>query len=246
MQGGLVYIHPFGEEMNRSRRMAMLQARAFAGAGYAVLQIDLHGCGDSAGHFGEASWDSWLDDVMLAQQWLRNRIEGPLWLWGLRAGCLLAADLARRAASPATHFLLWQPVLSGRQHLKQFLRLNFTADLVRGTRAAGADLLASQLSQGAAVEVGGYCVTPDLAGGLTLASLDTISPHSQVACLELSGSASQGLSPALRAQLLRWESAGCRVSGRSLEVPLFWQTFEAEACPALIDATLAAVAGASA
>jgi alpha-beta hydrolase superfamily lysophospholipase len=42
-RGAVVYVHPFAEEMNKSRRMAALQAKALAAAGYAVLQIDLHG-----------------------------------------------------------------------------------------------------------------------------------------------------------------------------------------------------------
>src|SRR5687767_10614876 len=37
------YIHPFAEEMNKSRRMAALQARSLAEAGFAVLQLDLLG-----------------------------------------------------------------------------------------------------------------------------------------------------------------------------------------------------------
>ena len=45
-RGQVVYVHPFTEEMNKSRRMAALQSRALAGAGFSVLQIDLAGCGD--------------------------------------------------------------------------------------------------------------------------------------------------------------------------------------------------------
>ena len=40
--------------------MASLQAKAMAGAGYFVLQIDLYGCGDSAGDFGDALWERWI------------------------------------------------------------------------------------------------------------------------------------------------------------------------------------------
>lgn len=47
-RGSIVYIHPFAEEMNKSRRMAALQARALTLAGFAVLQLDLIGCGDEA------------------------------------------------------------------------------------------------------------------------------------------------------------------------------------------------------
>ena len=63
-KGCVLNIHPFAEEMNKSRRMAALQARALAKAGYAVLQIDLFGCGDSSGDFGDASWQDWVGDVV--------------------------------------------------------------------------------------------------------------------------------------------------------------------------------------
>ena len=75
-RGALVYVHPFAEEMNKSRRMAAMQCRALAGAGYAVLQIDLHGCGDSSGDFEDSTWESWLVDVALAAEWLRSQ---PQW-----------------------------------------------------------------------------------------------------------------------------------------------------------------------
>ena len=42
-------VKAWAEEMNKARRMAALQARLLAENGYAVLQIDLHGCGDSSG-----------------------------------------------------------------------------------------------------------------------------------------------------------------------------------------------------
>jgi len=64
-RGAVVYVHPFGEELNKSRRMAALQARAMASAGYSVLQIDLLGCGDSTGDFGDATWEAWLADCAI-------------------------------------------------------------------------------------------------------------------------------------------------------------------------------------
>jgi len=42
--------------MNKSRRMVALQARALAGRGFAVLQMDALGCGDSAGDMQDATW----------------------------------------------------------------------------------------------------------------------------------------------------------------------------------------------
>ena len=99
-RGLVLYIHPFAEEMNKARRMAALQARALAQGGYSVLQIDLSGCGDSSGDFGDATWKGWVNDVVQGCHWLRGQsnIQSaasdnvPLWLWGLRAGCLLAVE----------------------------------------------------------------------------------------------------------------------------------------------------------
>ena len=84
----MLYLHPFAEEMNKSRRMAALACRALAEAGHAVLQIDLRGCGDSSADFGDASWGDWQDDVRLGLAWLdaHTPADAPLWLWGLRAG----------------------------------------------------------------------------------------------------------------------------------------------------------------
>ena len=85
-KGSLLYLHPFAEEMHKSRRMAAMQARALAGAGYAVLQMDLMGCGDSAGDFSDACWSVWLDDARLCHDWLHTKTATPVTVWGLRSG----------------------------------------------------------------------------------------------------------------------------------------------------------------
>jgi alpha/beta superfamily hydrolase len=74
-------VHPFVEEMNKSRRMAALQSRSLAARGYSVLQIDLFGCGDSSGDFADASWEIWVQDVVLGAQWLSQRVGGAVALW---------------------------------------------------------------------------------------------------------------------------------------------------------------------
>ncbi|MBV5298709.1 MAG: hydrolase 2, exosortase A system-associated [Rhodoferax sp.] len=239
-RAGLLYIHPFAEEMNRSRRLVAEQSRAFVRAGFAVLQMDLYGCGDSAGDFEDATWALWRDDVMLAHDWLRARITGPLWLWGLRSGCLLAAQLAGQAA--AANLLFWQPVVSGQQHLKQFLRLGPTADMLRGGAGAGVAELLQQLALGNLVEVAGYRVSPKLARGLALATLDDLGAGAHVRCLELSHAPDAAISPALAAQLLRWQAGGCQAVASVIEGPACWQVAASPTCPALQAASLNAVA----
>jgi len=243
VRGGLVYIHPFAEELNRSRRMAVLQARAFARAGYAVLQIDLEGCGDSSGDFESATWESWIADVTTARQWLAERTKGPLWLWGLRAGCLLAAEVAKNSIGDAQHLLLWQPVMSGQQHLNQFLRLKLAADVVQGTRSGGSGPLALALSAGQAVEVAGYSLGANLSAGLGQASLGGLPPGSRVTCFEVSGVAGADVSPALINQIAQWSAAGCIATASSIHGVAFWQTMDMEPNMDLGNASLTAVAG---
>lgn len=237
----ILYIHPFAEEMNKSRRMAALQARALAAAGHAVLQIDLHGCGDSDGDFGEASWDGWLDDIRLAVAWLRQRSEAPLWLWGLRGGTLLAAAAA--APNGAAGLLLWQPVPAGRQHLQQFLRLKAAGELLGNEGKGAVERLRQQLAAGETVEVAGYALSPALACGLDAAELAPPDRPCRSEWLELSTRPEPALSPAVAARIAGWQAAGHAVRGTALSGPAFWQTAEIETCPALVDAGVRLLGG---
>ena len=239
-RGAVLFVHPFAEEMNRCRRMAALQARAFADAGWTVLQMDLFGCGDSAGDFSAATWQAWLDDVVDASAWLREKSGQRLAIWGLRAGCLLAAQAVRRI-EPAADLVLWQPVSSGKQFLQQFLRLKLAAQLMskEAGERTGTRQLREQLSRGEAVEIAGYTVSPELALGLEGAELEPPAAPARTAWLEVSAAAGAELSPASRQRAERWTQAGHDVEHRLVEGPLFWQTLDITEAPALVDATLA-------
>lgn len=246
-KGAILYIHPFAEEMNKSRRMAAIQSRALAEAGYAVLQIDLLGCGDSSGDFGDASWQDWIDDVLQGAAWLRERAGAPLWLWGLRVGCLLAVDAARQMQE-APHFLFWAPSASGKQSLQQFLRMKAAADIGSGNAKSILDGIRNELAQGRAVEVGGYPLSPALASGLEASSLNPItasSGGSRLEWLEVSSREDATMSPVGTKTLGQWQQAGFDAArGQVVPGTAFWQTTEIEDAPALVDATLAAINGA--
>ena len=240
----MVYVHPFAEEMNKSRRMAALQSRALAAAGWTVLQIDLGGCGDSDGDFGDASWQGWVADVRDAAAWLGERSGCAPWLWGLRSGCLVATAAAQvLPALPG--FLFWQPVLSGKQFLQQFLRLKVAAQILGAAEAQRVDTreLRERLLRGDSVEVAGYDLSPALALGLEAAELAPVSGDAPVTWIEVSGAGATELSPAARTRAAQWQAAGHSVDTRCVAGQAFWQTQEITECPALIEATLAALAG---
>jgi len=255
-RGLVLYIHPFAEEMNKARRMAALQARALARAGYAVLQMDLLGCGDSSGDFGDASWQSWVSDVVQGCHWLRKQSntsgadsgQMPLWLWGLRAGCLLAVEAARQLGAPC-NFLFWQPPAAGRPLLQQFLRLKLAGDMLGGQAKGVMEGMRQHLADGSPVEIAGYLLSPGLASGLEQAALAPPadqSPTQRLEWFELSTREDAGLSPISAKTIDRWQQAGYTVGSHIVRGPAFWQTTEIEDAPALIAATTAALLNTSA
>ena len=240
----MLYVHPFAEEMNKSRRMAAMQSSALAEAGWTVLQIDLFGCGDSEGDFGEASWQQWVADVAEAGTWLGEQTGHAICLWGLRVGCLLARQAAE-GISPSPPLLLWQPVLSGRQALQQFLRLKVTGQILAETASdrVGVRELRERLASGETLEVAGYTLSPALALGLEAAELAAPAAHTRAAWLEVAASAPAAVSPAAKAKIDAWRGAGHELGTTAVVGPTFWQTQEIAECAELIAATLAAADG---
>jgi exosortase A-associated hydrolase 2 len=243
---GIVYAHPFCEEMNKARRMAALQSRRLAAAGCAVLQIDLFGCGDSSGDFADARWEIWKQDLRVALGWLKSRVDGPLSLWGLRLGAMLATDVARDPAMGIEQLLLWQPVSNGDQFLTQFLRLQLAAEmLAEGAAQTGVRELRETLSRGAPLEIAGYDLSPELAAAIdTLRLADLVPSVKRVHCLEISAVAEPKVSPASRRALEAWRSKGLDVREAAVGGEPFWSTMEITECAALLAATEDSLKGA--
>lgn len=235
-RGAILYLHPLAEELNRSRQVVARQARALADIGYAVLQIDLYGCGDSAGEFGAADWAQWRRDGRAAIELLRQRFAAPLCLWGLRSGTLLAGELAGELSSDVG-LILWQPVLSGKQHLQQFLRLNLAADLLEGKTGGGTEAFLAQLAQGRAVEVAGYALSPGLATGLAAAELAPPRKMQRMHCIEITPCGGE-LSPGLRRFV-----AQDRIESSVCDDAQCWLTPGIHDCPRLIEHTLGIAKG---
>lgn len=235
----VLYLHPFAEEMNKSRRMAALACRALAEAGHAVLQIDLRGCGDSSADFGDASWADWTNDVRAGLAWLDEHVPDlPVWLWGLRAGCLLAAaDWGR----PVNH-LFWQPMTSGKLAVQQFLRLKLAAEMAGGASKGLMEAMKTELAAGRAVDIAGYRLGSGLAAGLEAARLAPAGSPGRVAWLEVSTRDDAALTPVSEQAIKAWQDGGWTVRAEIVQGPGFWATSEIELAPALITRTVEALA----
>ena len=237
-RGGVLYVHPFAEEMNKSRRMAALQSRALAAQGYAVLQIDLFGCGDSSGDFADASWEAWRQDVVLGMDWIKRNVAGGVTLWGLRLGALLALDAARGDEQVADRLVLWQPVLNGDALLTQFLRLRLASEMLsEGSSKSGVQGLRADLAAGTPVEVAGYTLPPPLAASLDSLKLAGLKPLAPVHWLEVVPEAGRQLPPAAQRVADSWMASGVRLQIECVPGQPFWNTLEITECPALVAAT---------
>lgn len=234
---GILYLHPFAEEMHKSRRMAALQARAFAQAGYAVLQVDLTGCGDSGGDFGDASWEAWRNDAKRAHAWLAAQVSGPLTLWGLRLGASLAVAVAPEL-SRVSRLLLWQPVLNGEQFLTQFLRIKLASEMLsEGQAKTGTKDLLATLASGASIEVGGYLLGSAMAQQLAQLKLAEQIPNCVVEWIEVGAKAGSHITPASQRVVDAWRTAGTNIHARTILGEPFWATQEISECLALLEAT---------
>ena len=237
-RGAILYVPPFAEEMNKSRRMAALQARAFAAVGYAVLCIDLFGCGDSDGDFRAARWHLWKRDIAQGTQWLEHHAPAPIHLWGLRLGATLALDCWQDAPARYASAVIWQPVHDGKTFLTQFLRLAVAREALdpRGVRTT-TDTLRGKLANGETLEVAGYALAPELAWAIDSQQLANFSvPHARVHWLEVKTVPSDP-SPAVQSTLSSWRSRGADADYRVIPGQSFWSSVELGEVPDLIAAT---------
>jgi exosortase A-associated hydrolase 2 len=247
-RGALLYVHPFGDEMNKARRMAASTARRMAASGYGVLHMDLYGCGDSSGDFADARWDIWLADLVAARAWLHARLGVPVGLWGLRLGGLLALDFASRSADPVPDLLLWQPVQQGGAYLKQFLRLLSVNEMLaqpeseQNKAVSNTSALRTALLGGQSLEVAGYELTPALAAAIDVLDAAKLMPAaSRVHWFEMVSAADRPLAPAIVRVADKWRTQGCDLRLRQVVGQQFWATQEISESEELAEATCAAL-----
>jgi exosortase A-associated hydrolase 2 len=184
----LLYVPPFGEELNRCRHVVAEQARRFAAEGIACLILDLYGTGDSEGETADASWEIWHGDVLSASRWISEELKTPVLLWGLRLGGLLALDVA--AANPGLYagILLWQPVTNGQTYITQLLRQRVAALASGSAEAETTSQLRQRLAAGESLDVGGYTLGSRLTADVDALKLSQIEGlrGSRIAWLEQS------------------------------------------------------------
>lgn len=237
----MLFVPAFAEEMNKSRHVVAQTARRLAAQGIAVLLIDLYGCGDSAGHLEDATWEIWREDIALATRWLQDHGYGRLIIWGMRLGGLLAAECSIDSPALYERCVLWQPVLNGDVFLTQFLRLRVASAMLSGSPSGvSVNQLRACLADGEAVDVAGYRLTPALAASFVQRKLGHLRPACSLEWFEVVADEGGAPSPPVSRLIAEWCASGTAVALRVVQGESFWGTANAAElvqCSSLVEAT---------
>lgn len=132
-----VICYPWGPEYIFAHRALRYLARQLAGRGYHVLRFDYYGTGDSAGEESEVRLSGWREDIAAAIEELKDICNAKaITLIGLRLGASLAAQIAASCRKDVTALVLWDPAVSGPEHLK-VLEIEWTEMAQRHSRYLG-------------------------------------------------------------------------------------------------------------
>lgn len=179
-RGSLLFVPPFGEEMNCCRGVAAALGRRLAARGFHWASADLRGTGESSGYLNAVRVEDWIADVVAVGGEL-ERLPYPLTgVIGVRFGALLAAAALSRGLS-ADILVLLQPVRSGANQVRELIQQRALSDRLRGSLGS-AGQLERALRQGATVELAGYAITPVLAGGMAALDLDPLLEDLRIPC----------------------------------------------------------------
>ncbi len=244
----LLVLPPFAEELNKARRMLSLAARELQVAGHEVLLVDLHGTGDSAGDFADATLGRWRADIQSAIRWLADRGARRLDVLAVRGGALLLHELTLPPGLTPGHVVLWQPVISGRLLVAQFLRLRVAEDMGRTDGTKGSTNTRALLQSAGRIEVGGYEITRELVAELEAIVDPLSSPESWQSWhwFEVTAPGVAEPGPAAQRAIATLRHRGVQVNALAVAGEPFWATPEIAIASALLTATVSALAEVSA
>jgi len=219
IQGSVLIIPPFAEELNQSRRAVSLLSRDLTEQGYAVLMLDLFGTGDSAGDFEAATWSGWVHDTITAMTYLTDRFPVKLSLMGIRMGALLALEAIATCHLKPQQMVTWHPVWEGQQQLREFLRLLVAKNLASGQPQPSVSTLKQTLLQQGQLDVSGYTLSATLMHQMDQASAQhhTLSPGFPIQWIEATPTPLKPRSSKNQAAIDALTAQGAKVSFKQLE-----------------------------
>jgi uncharacterized protein len=114
-----VICYPWGPEYIFAHRALRYLSSQLAERGVNVLRFDYYGSGDSAGDDSEMRLSGSREDIVAAIEELKDICDArTVALIGLRLGASLAAQIAAGQRKDIAALVLWDPAVSGSEHLE--------------------------------------------------------------------------------------------------------------------------------
>ena len=225
----VVFCHPFAEEKRYAHRIFVETARELRRRGFPVLRFDFRGCGDSEGEFTIAGARSDLRNALRFACHAADTSECTL--LGLRLGATLAAEAA---APDSSGLIMWAPILSGSDYMRQTHRRK----LIRKMMNQGAtDLAADRFWAEETWDVDAYLVGPELREEISQLDLLAEPPAARGNVLLASVGPTKRPPRDLVELRQRYAAAGVPVELISVASEPFWSRLGLVRCPELIELT---------
>lgn len=243
--GAVLVVPPFAEEMNKSRRMIAEVGRRLEQTGVGMLAIDLFGTGDSEGEFAQADWQRWKADVAAAVRWAAAEGAPVRGMLAIRLGCILGGEALADIGHSVQRTVLWQPIVSGRRFLEQFLRLRVAASMMGGDSKETVAGLRGRLKSGELLEVAGYEISGTLADQLDAAELQPfLRAHlGALHWMETVRSADTALPVPSTKAIEFARASGVEVTAHPVTGEPFWSSTEIVCLDAMVERTAELLAG---
>ena len=219
----MVFCYPLFEERKSAYRTIVEAADALCREGISVLRFDYRGCGDSGGSFADFALADWKQDINAALAFVRQSLNPRcLGVLGLRAGAMLA--LRAGAQHPDVQCaILWEPVINGRNHVRQELRKKLTKEMVTfGQSRTTRDALLQSLENGEPIDFDGYSFSAGLYNDLLQTDIEKsdLPPHLRTFVVSMTPS---GRPSPQTSKLVQHLSSGAQTGEiRGMALPPFW------------------------
>lgn len=198
-RGAVLICAPFLEERLFCRRVLRNLALSLADAGWHVLRFDSAGEGDSEGDLLEVGAFATQRHISVLAERLREKVNGPLVLVGLRWG----ANQALAQDKVADALVAIEPLASGEDYLQQLLRQNLTTQMAcHGAVRMNREALLAASAAGESVNVQGYELGPSMVAEMRQFDLPETLAVTRAALLRCAGGGT--VPPVWQQCLARW------------------------------------------
>ncbi len=157
----VIFVPPFAEEMNRSKRMYVLCARLLADSGIHAICFDYSGTGDSSGEWGEFSYSDWVGDLNDVYQYY-SKAGKSISFVALRFGALVLTDAIADYDLNAARCVFWDPIENGEMLTRQLIRMKIAAAMADTSKKLTTQEIKDSIKNNGHLESGGYHISESL------------------------------------------------------------------------------------